>query len=284
MVNLILQGQDSVKQQLEALINYVRKKQYDLEIDYTDLFGLLFDFTKSMYEDFVEVNKPLREGLKAVCEEARIKPRNIADFCCGFGGNTLKLAEEFPESEVYGFDIIPEFIELAKRRASKKPKVHFKRKDVYRFKSDTNFDLVTFHKACGSLSDKVIQYATSNGIPLVGGRFCCYHNIPIQRPYSKRLLTNLYLKLDKISSQWVKSSEPDFVKPSESIDRDLLSRFLKEDLGITEEEYEKIAAFSVDSKIGTKIIDLNRVMKLIERDYNVVFDEDRHILVARKKP
>jgi len=35
-------------------------------------------------------------------------------------------------------------------------------------------------------------------------------------------------------------------------------------------------------QLGAKIVDLNRVMKLIERGYTVRYDEKRHIAIAKK--
>lgn len=277
-LNLVGQNESDVKRKLEASLSTIRCKNYALQRDYG---SFLTEFAKALFYHFIEGNKPLVSGLR---EAVTKEPGSIADFCCGSGKGTLRVAETFPEAEIYGFDIMPPSIAEAKRRAKENPRIHFKRRDVYNFEDGHDFDVVTFHEACGTLADKVMQYGTEHEAPVIGGRFCCYHTIPDETPTSKNAVINIYLKLAGRLYDFVRDRvAQNYVKPRDAVDRDLLSAFTRDQLGVTEDELKRIAATAVDSRLGSRFVDLNRVMKLIERKYAVDYDEANHIVIAIRK-
>ncbi len=275
-LNLIQKSEYDVKIELESFLNHIRIRDYNMKKDYSFSINNLI----KGYKHFTERNRLLLEGLEEITKNEKIK--SIADFCCGSGKGTLKLAEKFSQTDIYGFDVIPEMIKKAEKKNKENPKVHFCLADVYNFRHDNNFEVVTFHYSCGPLSDKIIQYGTIKKTPFIIGRFCCYHTIPDKTPNSKNYATKLFLKVSSTINGFTKKLIKNYINPQTEVDLDLLSNFAKIDLKVTEEELKKIASISVDTKIGSKIIDLNRVMKLIERGYVVKYDEGNHIVVAKR--
>ena len=41
----------------------------------------------------------------------------LADFGCGAGGSTVEMAKAFPQARLYGFDLVPDNIEIARKKA-----------------------------------------------------------------------------------------------------------------------------------------------------------------------
>ncbi len=302
-LHLVPQKESAVKSELESSLKHVRAKHYDLPRDYG---GFVAEFVQSFYQEFIEgfvkgfkhtvaggdiataISKayetPLLAGLKEAVEAEGLQNGSIADFCCGSGKKTLAIARAFPNADVYGFDVLPHSIKKAKKRGKGVTNVHFSKADVYDFKDDRRFDAVTFNRACGTLADKVIQYGTEREVPVIAGKFCCYHTIPDETPPSKNLATGICLKFMGKVNDFVRNRvAKNYVSPAADIDKDLLSEFAGRELGVSEAELQTIAGTAVDAKIGSRIIDLNRVMKLIERNYNVGYDEGNHIVVARRK-
>ena len=280
VLNLMAQNESKIKSELEQSIRFVRNQGYDIQRDCGSFFR---EFTKGLYRHFSEGNKPLINGLKDVIA-IQGKITSIADFCCGSGKSTLRIANTFPNAEIYGFDVLPYLIVKAKKRARENPRIHFKKADVYHFENGYKFDVVSFHHACGTLADKVMEYGTKHETPIIVGRFCCYHTIPNEMPISKNAAQNVYLKLTEKLYDFVQDRvAKNYVSPRDDVDCDLLSKFVMNELGSTITELKKIATLSVDSKLGSKIVDLNRVMKLIERKYDVAYDELNRLVVARRK-
>ena len=51
-------------------------------------------------------------------EEKAFAGKTILDFGCGSGGSTMNLARMFPESRILGVELLPKFVDLARRRAA----------------------------------------------------------------------------------------------------------------------------------------------------------------------
>ncbi|MBI2548583.1 methyltransferase domain-containing protein [Candidatus Woesearchaeota archaeon] len=274
---LIPQREEAVRADLETGLAEMRRVNYHFPRDYG---GFVRELSRATYREFWEGNHPLLEGLEQGAREQQMVPTYLADFCCGSGKGTLKIAELFPEVEVYGFDDIQKYIAKAKKRArgERNSRVHFLERDVYRFRWGTRaFDVVTFHKACGTLADKVIQYGTEHDVPMIAGKGCCHETISPTPSRSQNLLCNWYVR--KMNQNY----DANINAPRQGVDCDLLSNFARDSLGMTEQELERIAATAIDVQLGARIVDLNRVMKLIERGYVVSYNETNHIVVARRK-
>ncbi len=270
-----VQDESTVKGQLEQLTRQTREHKYEVTREYGPF---LVEMAKSTYKYLREKNSVLIAGLKSVSNE----PASIADFCCGNGNGTARIAQAYPRAQVYGFDVMPASIKKAKRKNATHPNLHFKTADMYDFQDSRVFDIVTFHAACGTLADKVMQVGMEHQALVIAGKFCCYHTISDQTPASRDPFQNMYLRWEKVLHNFVRRRlAPNYVSPQTPMD--LLSDFAAHELGLTESELRKIAGTAVDAEAGATIVDLNRVMKLMEGGYEVGYDGDNHIVVARKK-
>ena len=279
-LNLVQQSELAVKRNLESSLEFMRRENYDLKREFS---FFAYEFTRSVIKYFREGNKLLLDGLREKLDEG-FESGTIADFCCGSGKLTMRLAKAFPKSRVYGFDAVLVFIKKAKKKSKKNDKVSFAELDVYNFSLVDSFDAITFNRACGNLSDKIIQYGAENNIPVIAGRFCCHHTISEETPRSKDRMHNIWLRIETRIREFIKEKHArNYVTPSDEIDRDLLSRYVQEELEVSDHELMRIASTTIDSKLGIRFIDYNRVMKLIERGYDVSYEESNNLLVAARK-
>ncbi|HLD33143.1 MAG TPA: class I SAM-dependent methyltransferase [Candidatus Nanoarchaeia archaeon] len=271
---------EEVAKALENAINALRKTQYQTRRDAEGFIGML---VRSLIGYHSAVQFTVDETLKRFLPEGS---QNIADFCCGNGSGTAKIAEAHPELEVFGFDVNPMEIRKAQRHADEK--AHFNTEDVYAFPADKypKFDVVTFNRACGKLGDKIFDLAIQQEALLIAGRTCCYHLFPSELPTSADTLTSLYLRFEALLHATMKDllmrttgESKQLYKPNEELD---VRSKLAQQMGVTTGELEKIAALSVDAKIGAAVIDRNRMMKLMENGYEVHVDQRYHLFVAEK--
>ncbi len=281
--NLILQTRQEVQNSLDFLVSYVIAKNYDLPLNNSlrGFFNFLGYFSYNSVKCYIEGAKPLREALQPTLNSQTTRAKSIADFCCGNGSETLKLAELFPNVQIYGLDILPPSIKSAKKRARGNPNIHFSNADVYTLDNSHSFDAVVFNRACGPLADKIIEYATDKDVPLIAGRFCCHYTLSDKQVHSKNVMLDIYMSLVHRLDNFVRKRVRNYVR-SENQNSALLSEFAKQGLKLTDEELERIALTCGNSNIGLLIIDLNRIMKLIEKGYEVNYSAGKHIVVARK--
>ncbi|MEK7285835.1 MAG: class I SAM-dependent methyltransferase [Nitrospirota bacterium] len=75
----------------------------------------------------------------------KTSPKRILDLACGTGILTVLLAERFPDSEIVGVDISPDYLEVAWRKVHKKKikNISFVLAAAEEFSSPTLFDCVT---------------------------------------------------------------------------------------------------------------------------------------------
>lgn len=66
----------------------------------------------------------------------------VLDFGCGSGRALMLLAEAYPKSEFYGYDLSAEAIESANGNASGLSNLHFNCRDVAQFTNEARFDVV----------------------------------------------------------------------------------------------------------------------------------------------
>lgn len=276
--NLRQQNEAEVKKELELLITRLRESNYSVSQDMPETF---LDALHSLFNDIEGKNKPLLTEIRKAFNKQNVK--SIADFCCGDGTGTIQLADAYPDSDVFGYDIDSDLITEAKRAANNNPKVHFLQRDMYKINEDQYFDLITFHRACGILGDRIIQYAIDHKTPNVAGRFCCYSDIAAEILVSDSSVPNLVIitmeKQFKISEINIVKLASDYTN---RLSTNFLSTFVQEELGFTLKELQKVSAIHKRTPLGYKIIDLNRVLKLIENDYSVSYNSDNHIILANK--
>lgn len=281
----MVQSEPVVRRTLEQLVAQVRSLDYRVPREYGPFLvamggSLCYAMRGAWMRSFQKV-------AESAMECAGVQRGEVVDWCCGSGGKTIRLARWFPQARFYGFDIHASRIAKAQRRAQQVGRecrnVSFERKDIYNWEGGGALAALLFNKACGPLADQILYRGTRQGVPLIVGRFCCYHTISSETAVSRSRVTNGFLEVMAFGYERMRKKHGEsFIAPPRTANRDLLSDFARFDLGVTEREFERIAGLSVDASVGYKIVDLNRMMKLFERGYAVWFDEEDRILVARK--
>lgn len=77
----------------------------------------------------------------------------IADVGCGSGAALASMANAFPNSEVWGFDLDPRAVERASERAASLPNAHVEKRSATEIPIDMGFDLVTALDVVHDLSE-----------------------------------------------------------------------------------------------------------------------------------
>lgn len=96
-------------------------------------------------DDYAQHSDTQRRQADALLKLIRTdNPRRILDVGCGTGELAIKLAQEYPDSEIVGIDKSPEMIELATELLSENPEtnVQFLSVDLLDYEPDQPFDLV----------------------------------------------------------------------------------------------------------------------------------------------
>jgi SAM-dependent methyltransferase len=97
----------------------------------------------------------------------------VADVGCGTGTAAILMAESFPNSEVNGFDVSAESLDVARSRANGLPNVGFQRHGAGDFPTDPPFDLITTFDVIHDLADplggltRIRQALTPDGLYLM---------------------------------------------------------------------------------------------------------------------
>ena len=111
----------------------------------------LLPFLPYLLQDLWELGSDPREMIRLIRKHVPIsKDTKILDLACGKGAVSIKIAESLGIN-VYGFDLIPEFIEYANQMAKKlnvETLCHFFPADVNdAVEKETNYDCVIFGSA-----------------------------------------------------------------------------------------------------------------------------------------
>ena len=69
-------------------------------------------------EDSTYVEKRLREDLSLCFDVDELNGKRILDFGCGSGASTMVLHRMFPDSEILGIELDPEFLQIARARTA----------------------------------------------------------------------------------------------------------------------------------------------------------------------
>ena len=77
----------------------------------------------------------------------------IADVGCGSGTAAILMAEAFPNSDVTGFDVSADSLQIAKARASPETNVHFEERPADDIPLEPKFDLITAFDVIHDLPD-----------------------------------------------------------------------------------------------------------------------------------
>ena len=100
------------------------------------------------------------DQVKNAIESVHQNVFKIADFGCGDGLTTIKIADNFKEKEIIGLDYSYEMIKIAKknRERSNFKNVSFECKDIFKDKINHKFDLVYTTRCLINLPFEYMQY------------------------------------------------------------------------------------------------------------------------------
>ncbi|MAG01816.1 hypothetical protein CMI42_00615 [Candidatus Pacearchaeota archaeon] len=255
MLNLIERSEGELREYLDESHRY-------LEDVSTRKRRTILRYIRDMIEDTMRMefdrNKPLLKNVIGAIElNGLTTPKNIADYCSGLGGGTLRIGSHFPDSYVTGFDVKKELTIFARSFLKRRRKnIRYKTANVYDGPNG-DFDAFFYNSSCGPLGDIIIDNAIRTDIPLIAGRSCCFH------------------KFREINRTNGKNDGSDNV--------DMLSNFAKNRLGLTPSKLEEISDKSKADDIAKTFLDVNRALKLKEKGYRVYSSHKNNILIAYKK-
>lgn len=110
----------------------------------------------------------------------------VADAGCGAGTAAILLAEAYPKSEVYGFDVSAESLTLARSRSESIANLTFAERSVDTMPTDPPFDLVTTFDVIHDLADPLAGLVRIRESLAPGGRY-----LMMEPNVSSRLEENL---------------------------------------------------------------------------------------------
>jgi ubiquinone/menaquinone biosynthesis C-methylase UbiE len=137
----------------------------------------LLPFLPYLLQDLWELGSSPKDMIALIKKNLTIsKDTKILDLACGKGAVSIQLAQEL-KVDVYGYDIIPEFIEYARKKAKElqvDPLCHFETRDVNEaVTTEKNYDCVIFGAAGNVLGSpketlmKLISTIKPNGFILM---------------------------------------------------------------------------------------------------------------------
>jgi len=113
-----------------------------------DLVERFFRGTGSTYDVMVHaatlgLDRLWKRRMVQIVRERVGRPRAILDLACGTGLSTFAFARAFPEARIVGVELREEYLQRAKRRATRYPNVEFVLSRAEAFETDQPFDVVT---------------------------------------------------------------------------------------------------------------------------------------------
>jgi ubiquinone/menaquinone biosynthesis C-methylase UbiE len=127
-------------------------------------------YDRGVQAAFREIFPPLVEDLLGEVQDVK----RALDVGCGPGQFTVMIAERLPTAEVWGIDLAPTMIELARRHASESPaakRLHFEVADVARLPfPDAHFDAVISSGSIKHWPDPVAGLREIHRVLAPGGR------------------------------------------------------------------------------------------------------------------
>ncbi len=113
-----------------------------------DLVERFFRGTGSTYDVMVHAatfgfDRLWKRRMVRIVRERVGRPRAILDLACGTGLSTFAFARAFPETRIVGVELRDEYLQRAKRRATRYPNVEFVLNRAEAYETTEPFDVVT---------------------------------------------------------------------------------------------------------------------------------------------
>ncbi len=199
----------------------------------------------------------------------------IVNPACVFGRDACDLAARLPNIKVIGTDINPDwdrFYRLVKRRTLP-PNYSFMKDDIFNTQLEVQPTAVVFFGACGSVTDAAMDYAIRSRAKYLMCRTCCHDNIGGNISIIKRFsYMNRFFRFKNRFYGWIRSKERYAgYYFSDKYSRNAYPRSEAGKSVSSPDEFEAVARHSADSDICRSIIDLDRLLYLVEKGFNVVY-------------
>lgn len=125
-----------------------------------------------------DANQPDREAaIKALIERVDIhEGDSVLDLACGTGTITSFL-HDFSGSDVYGLDLSPKMIEIAKAKYLDRPWAHFEEGDFLSWDKEEKFDVIVLYNAYPHFKDPALLSERFAKHLNEGGRFAIIHSL-----------------------------------------------------------------------------------------------------------
>ncbi|MDH4156904.1 MAG: hypothetical protein OEW00_06470 [candidate division Zixibacteria bacterium] len=209
----------------------------------------------------------------------------IVNPACVFGRHACDLASRLPRVRVLGTDIDPGWDRIYRLVRG------FRIPDNYSFVKDDVFapllavqpTAVVFFGACGAVTDGALDYAINSQARYLMCRTCCHDNIGGNISVIKRFNSvNRFFRF----KNWAYGRMRSRAKYagyyfSDKYSHNTYPRSETASRTSTSDEFQAVARHSADSDICRAIIDLDRHLYLVEKEFSVVYQGE--MFVAERK-
>ena len=242
------------------------------------------------YSSFIEVcltslrDRHLKKIITGLLRDERSCRQNkiIVNPACVFGRHARDLASCMGSFKVIGTDINPRFNWFYERfTIGKSPSNYeFKQDDIFNPQLQEKPIAVVFFGACGSVSDGAIDYGVESKAMYLIFRTCCHDNIGGNTEITKRFtILNWDFRVKNfVYAQKRERKTGEYFCDKYSKDHYPRSKAAR--AVSNSDEFMDISRNSVDSDICRTIIDLDRYLYLLEKEYMVWFKGD--LFVAQR--
>jgi len=195
----------------------------------------------------------------------------IINPACVFGRHGRDIARRLNKLKVIATDIDPRcnwiYEHLVPQRTP--ANYEFRRDNIFEPTVETKPAAVVFFGACGSLSDAAMDYALKSNARYLICRTCCHDNVGQNTVIVKQptVMNRLFRFKNFVHAKVSRKKKGFFFSPDYSRQAYPRSQAAKE--LIDSEEFLKVAQNTVDSDVCRAIIDLDRYLRLVEKEYNV---------------
>jgi len=202
-----------------------------------------------------------------------------------FGTHARNIARMLPDLEVVASDIDATwnrwYSTLFRITHGTQRNYTFSRESVFSPTHGLRPRAVVFFGACGGLTDAALDYAVGEAVPLIMCRACCHENVgnstelaryPTLLNYGFRL-KNRVLDIYKARNRgWYFCGD----YGQEAYPRSASARAVSHAA-----EFHDIARHALDSDVCRSIIDLDRCMRLQDRGYDVLYEQEIFFALSR---
>lgn len=210
----------------------------------------------------------------------------ILNPCCVFARHAREIAERLPMADIVATDIDPRWERLfrffrAARFKRDSANFNFRVENAYEARAPASALAICFFGACGSLTDAALRLAINSQANFVVGRACCHENIGMNTEMSTRSPTiwNLGHRIKNQVYRHYATKRGFYGHHSAAISTYPQSETFRQK--IDKSGMLRCARHAVDCRLCQLIIDLDRVVFLVEHGFGVLSYSENMFVAAR---